>query len=100
MPKDRRIHLIARGIRKELEQGGVQVRAGWLEEALIVDLATNGRPELRLPLAAFFDTAARDLGVSLDVDDQAGEIVVRLVDADGKPVLPEPAPSAHPGLHP
>jgi hypothetical protein len=86
----RRVHLLARGIRKELQSGGPQVRADWLKEALVADLATNGRPELRIPLTAFFEVGARELDVDLDVDDQTGEILVRLVDAKGNPVQDEP----------
>ena len=75
----RRIHLLARGIRKELQEGGPVVKAEWLREALIADLATNGRREVRIPVGVFFSTAAAELDVDLDVDDTRGEIVVRLI---------------------
>jgi hypothetical protein len=80
----RRVHALSRLVADQLKTKGGE--ADWLREALVVDLTTNGRREVRLGLGAFFEAAKDDYDVALTVDEAAGELVITLVDAAGQPV--------------
>jgi hypothetical protein len=85
--RTRRVHALSRLLSEQLGQKGA--RAEWIEEALIADLMTNGRSEIRVPISAFFLAAQEEQELELTVDEEAGVLVVRLA---GQPT-PAPAPT-------
>jgi hypothetical protein len=82
--RTRRVHALAHLVTEQLKTRTGE--ADWLREALVVDLLSDTRTEIRLGLGAFFEAAKDDYDVALSVDEQAGELVITLVDADGKPI--------------
>lgn len=90
--RTRRVHALSRLLSEQLGQKGA--RAEWIEEALIADLMHNGRAEIRVPISAFFVAAQEDQELEITVDEEAGELVVRLAGGpparDGQPLPPLP----------
>jgi hypothetical protein len=80
----RRVHALAHLVTEQISKKTGE--ADWLREALIVDLMVNGRRQIRLGLGQFFEAAKDDYDISLEVDEEAGELIVTLVDAAGRPV--------------
>lgn len=97
MPRrTRRIHALAHLITQQLEQKGA--RTEWLEDAVAADLGSNrhgnGPREIRVSIADFFASAQEDQELDISVDEEAGEVVIRLA---GNPSAAARRVEQHPG---